>query len=319
MSRRANPKVVGAFVLGAVGLIVAGVVAFGSGAFLHDRPRAVVFFDGAITGLSDGAPVNVRGVRVGSVKNIKLNLHAEDLKVDIAVYVEFEPERISAIGNVRTGILRDAVANGLRAKLISQSFVTGQLAVELDYLPETPIRLVGLDRSVPEIPTVKSDLESVKEFIGNLPLEELVGSALKTLQSIDQLASSPELRALPGRLLADVDEAKLLLASLRETVEPISTSLLDTSAQARDTLKSADQQMTLIGTKSETALKSIEQAAKQAEVALTSVNSLVARGSAQRGELDQTMRNLSALTASLRSLADQLERNPQILLTGKRQ
>jgi paraquat-inducible protein B len=258
-------------------------------------------------------------VRVGSVKNIKLNLHAEDLKVDIAVYVEFEPERISAIGNVRTGILRDAVANGLRAKLISQSFVTGQLAVELDYLPETPIRLVGLDRSVPEIPTVKSDLESVKEFIGNLPLEELVGSALKTLQSIDQLASSPELRALPGRLLADVDEAKLLLASLRETVEPISTSLLDTSAQARDTLKSADQQMTLIGTKSETALKSIEQAAKQAEVALTSVNSLVARGSAQRGELDQTMRNLSALTASLRSLADQLERNPQILLTGKRQ
>lgn len=319
MSRRANPKIVGAFVLGAIGLFVAGVVAFGSGAFLHQRPRAVAYFEGSITGLSEGAPVNLRGVRVGSVSNIKLNLHTDDLKVDIAVYLEFEPERFSSIGAVRTGVLPDAVEKGLRAKLISQSFVTGQLAVEIDYLPDTPIRLVGLDQSVPEIPTVKSDLESVKEFIGNLPLEELTASALKMVQSIDRLASDPDLHALVSSLLDNANEAKLLLADLRETIAPVSTSLLDTSAQARDTLKSAGEQITSVGAKSETTLKSIEQAAKQADVALASVNSLVARGGAQRGELDQTLRNLSALTASLRSLADQLERNPQILLTGKRQ
>src|SRR3954468_20813224 len=109
MSKRANPKVVGGFVLGAIALAIAGAAAFGGGAFLHTRPEAVAFFEGSIGGLAEGAPVNLRGVRIGSVKDIKLNINTDNLSVEIAVYLEFEPERFSEIGKPRKGgILADA-------------------------------------------------------------------------------------------------------------------------------------------------------------------------------------------------------------------
>lgn len=345
MSKRANPKIVGGFVIGAIVLAIAGAAAFGSGALLRPRPKAVTFFQGSVAGLIEGAPVNLRGVRVGSVSDIRLNVDMTNLSVQIAVYLEFEPERLSAIGGERrTGVLADAIEKGLRAKLVSQSFVTGQLAVELDYRPDAPVKLVGLDKSVVEIPTVISDMESMKEFLGRLPLDEIAGDTVRILNSMERLVSGPELKGLIDLLVSDAEEFKRLAETTRDAVAPISGSVQETSSSARDTLllmqrllgtvasdvqsvlsradhtlNTADTQIATVGGKSGAALKNIEQAARQAEIALGSINTLVSQGTMQRGDIDRTLRNLTSLTASLRSLADQLERNPQILLTGKKQ
>jgi paraquat-inducible protein B len=370
MSKRANPKIVGGFVLGAIALAIAGAAAFGSGALLRPRPQAVTFFGGSVAGLIEGAPVNLRGVRVGSVKDIRLNVEMTDLSVQIAVYLEFEPERLEAIGGPRrTGVLGEAIERGLKAQLVSQSFVTGQLAVELAYRPDVPVKFVGLDKSMVEIPTVISEMESVKEFLGRLPLDEMANAAIRSLKSIDHLVSSPDLQNLITLLAADAQEIKRLVETMHDVVPPISGSIRDTSSSARDTLlltqrllsavaadvqsvlgradqtlttadtqiatlgasgaaalKSAEQtarqaegQIASLGARSGAAVKNVEQAAQQAEIALASVNTLISRGTIQRGDIDLTLRNLSTLTASLRSLADQLERNPQILLTGRKQ
>jgi len=49
MSRRANPKLVGGFILAAIGLLVAAALVFGSFTFFEVTRRFVVFFRGQWT------------------------------------------------------------------------------------------------------------------------------------------------------------------------------------------------------------------------------------------------------------------------------
>ena len=55
MSRRANPKIVGGFVLAAIALLVAGALVFGSFTFFEATRRIVVFFEGSVDGLTQGS------------------------------------------------------------------------------------------------------------------------------------------------------------------------------------------------------------------------------------------------------------------------
>ena len=70
MGRRANPTVIGAFIIGAVALIVIGLLVLGRGQFFSDTQTFVLYFDGSIKGLNIGAPVDFQGVRIGSVTDI---------------------------------------------------------------------------------------------------------------------------------------------------------------------------------------------------------------------------------------------------------
>ena len=77
MSARANPAVVGGFVVGALVLLVAAVLLFGSGAVLRERVPVVAFFSGNVRGLQEGSPVEFRGVRVGTVTELRLTLDVD--------------------------------------------------------------------------------------------------------------------------------------------------------------------------------------------------------------------------------------------------
>src|SRR5690242_2285027 len=70
--RRANPALIGAFVLGAVVLVGAVVVVWGSGRFFRNTKTFVAYFSGSVNGLNPGAPVKFRGVKIGSVTEIRL-------------------------------------------------------------------------------------------------------------------------------------------------------------------------------------------------------------------------------------------------------
>ena len=70
MSKPADPKLIGAFVLGAVLLIIAGSIVLGGGKFFRRTMPVVMYFQGSVSGLSAGSSVNFRGVRVGQVTNV---------------------------------------------------------------------------------------------------------------------------------------------------------------------------------------------------------------------------------------------------------
>jgi paraquat-inducible protein B len=330
MSKKANPTLVGAFILGAVALTVAGVVIFGTGSFFRERPRAVTYFEGNVRGLNVGAPVNMRGVQVGQVTGIEFDLDVQKLEARIPVYVEFDPTSIRRVGSGKSGppLLHDLVAKGLRAQLAAQSFVTGQLLVELDFFPDRPAYTVAADPSVPEIPTVKSEVEHLKDVLGRLPLQELVLSALKTVNSLDAVLSSPAIPATMASVAAATEDARALVASLRGNEARVGVQLTSLLDQTGDTLP--ELKKTLIHTQEvlkttneaiapsvRATLRATEGAMRQAEKTLAYTEGMLAANSPQRADLNETLRNLSAASRSLRSLSDQLDRKPNALVVGR--
>ena len=118
MSQRANPTLIGAFVLGAAAILVAAVVVFGSGRFFIRNETFVVFFEDDVAGLNVGAPVTFRGVRIGSVSNIVIKYDSATGKATIPVYLTIQPSKIVVTGD------RDSpdqlIEKGLRAQLRTQ-------------------------------------------------------------------------------------------------------------------------------------------------------------------------------------------------------
>ena len=183
MSKKASPATIGAFVIGAVLLVVAGVLVFGTSKFLVEKRPFVLYFESSIKGLNVGAPVSFRGVRIGTVTDIKAVLNAEDNTFKTPVYADVELDRITIVGGpppkglVRRlidtviGVRMEAVdakaqeliERGLRATLQYQSLVTGQLYVDMEFHPDMPIRLVALDPGVQEFPTIQSGLAALQK------------------------------------------------------------------------------------------------------------------------------------------------------------
>ena len=143
MSKQANKTVIGIFVVVAIALVVAAVLILGSGKFFKQTLKAVCYFEGSVGGLNIGAPVVFRGVRIGSVTDVILRFDTKKLVFVIPVYIEIEPDKFSVIGvrpkqlgeNLKTFIDR-----GLRASLETQSIVTGQMQVGLDFKPDKPAK-----------------------------------------------------------------------------------------------------------------------------------------------------------------------------------
>src|SRR5262245_801433 len=154
MAKRANPKLIGGFVIGAVALAVVGAIAFGGGKFLSPKATAVLFFrQSSLGGLDVGSPVTFRGVKIGSVTSLTLKYDADQKTLQIPVHIEIELDKVEVVSGhqdiknfeARTQSL---IERGLRGQLVVQSFVTGQASVDFNFRPETPITLTGAE---PEI------------------------------------------------------------------------------------------------------------------------------------------------------------------------
>ncbi|MBI3516375.1 MAG: MCE family protein [Proteobacteria bacterium] len=183
MIQRSNPRVIGGFVLGALALMVSAVLVFGSGQFFRKYDRAVIFFQGTVGGLRVGAPVDLRGVQIGSVQEISIQYDLSSGQSAIPVVIEIDPNRVATVGrsaeDTRFSIER-MVERGLRAELRLQSFVTGQMAVQLNFNSRIEARLVGSDLPYPEIPAIPSTFEQAQEI-----LTELARSAPEMLQRLN--------------------------------------------------------------------------------------------------------------------------------------
>ena len=171
MSKQASPTLIGAFVVGAIALVVAGLLVFGSGRFFADRLTCVTNFPGSVKGLRVGAPVNFRGVRIGEVTRIQVLYDEQDGSMLIPVVMEVLPEQVTVIDRgdgqqSRRTEVEELIGRGLRAQLQTDSLVTGLLSVDLDFYPDAPIEQVNIDspdlRDYPVVPAVPSRMEELE-------------------------------------------------------------------------------------------------------------------------------------------------------------
>ena len=200
MAYKANQALIGAFVLGALLLAVASVVILGGDHFLRRTQTVVAYFDGSLKGLEIGAPVTFNGVKIGSVIDIGVVIDRRDasIRTPVVFSIDFRHFHLAGGGRIKApGDLPKSellIEHGLRARLAVQSFVTGQLAVELNFYPKTPVRLTGLTKDYVEVPTIPSQFDQLTRTLENLPIEALVAEATETLRSIRAVASAPEVK-----------------------------------------------------------------------------------------------------------------------------
>src|SRR4030095_1427639 len=139
MNKKISPTLIGAFVVGALSLLVVAVIALGSGRLFRQTREFVLYFDNSVNGLRVGAPVKFKGVEIGSVKDIRLQLEEGGEINKIPVIIEIDLKKLTARGaTIAPAVDREAfntfiVDRGLRGQLEMESLVTGLLYVALDF------------------------------------------------------------------------------------------------------------------------------------------------------------------------------------------
>jgi len=313
--------VVGGFVLGALALVVGAILFFGGTRFFERSLDAVVLLERSVAGLDVGAPVTFRGVRVGAVRDIAVHVSPEGWG-RIYVYVELLPSKvILELGGPppKTGAIEGLVANGLRAQLNLQSFVTGQLRVDLDFRPDTPARLVPVDTAgVPQIPVIPSNLERLQNTITELPLQDVAQSMLRTMTTGEHLMSHLDSKIDP--LVEKLDRG---LGAAIVTMETVTQAAAGLQADGSRTLRTLDQllehaqhQVDSRGTDLAKTLAAATRAAGDVAAFAESANSLVDQRSRFRGDLEAAAHDLASTASSLHGFAQEVERNPSTLLRG---
>jgi paraquat-inducible protein B len=257
----------------------------------------LVNFEGSARGLSPGAPVETRGIRIGSVADVRLAFSEARNNLVVQTLIEIEPERVQTL-NAATGAplptqdMEHLVARGFRAQLKTANLLTGELFVDLDFYPDAPPATMTRMGDYPVIPAVPTDLEAIQASataimnkIANLPLEDLVVSLQKTVATLEGVVASPEMKAAVAAF-----------------------------ASSMTSLESASRQ---VETDAAPLLRSLRGTAEAAEATLNAVERTLGPNSRLNDDLNDTLRELQSAARSIRIFADFLQRNPDALIRGR--
>ncbi|MDT8441922.1 MAG: MlaD family protein [Desulfuromonadales bacterium] len=256
----------------------------------------LMYFDQSVRGLSPGAPVEIKGIRVGEVVNVELQFDVQTLDFRIPVLVLLEPERLHGLlaeqnapvevaVRAETGAERGShtekilaqieglVNKGFRAQLKTGNLLTGQLYVDLDFYPDASPAQLRMAGDYPVFPTVSA------------PSEEIVERVDKILVNIERVPFD--------RIGEDLQLA----------IESMSATLADIR--------------TLSTTVNREIVPKVNASLDRLEAILADLDTTLGPDSALNYNAHQMAGELSLTLRSLRSLLEYLERDPQALLLGK--
>lgn len=320
---RPSPTAIGAFVLGAIALIVAGILFFGGGALLAKRLPAVTFFEGSVAGLQVGAAVTFRGVQIGAVKSIGIRVDPNTRRSIVQVNVELLPETVDIYGSnlaPDAGMVPALVERGLTAQLVTRNFVTGLTEVELDFRPDAKALRSGVSTSVPEIPSVPTAFEAIRKKAEER-LAETLDSVQQTLASLSKVLSTPE-------FTETVRELPALVVQLRETLKTVNgevgalsgiarTAIADNSAALQKTINTVQALAANVDREVASIAGSARGTVNRADTAIEGANALLDPRGRTVVQVQRAVDDLAATAARLRSLAERVDRDPSILIRGR--
>jgi len=284
---------VGIFCFGAIVLII-GFIVFTGGfsSFRGANERFVMVFHENVYGLHEGGKVTLNGVRIGRVERFFLGDATEDGPVPVLVEINRKLVRRHMVEGENElfdddGFFKPEVLSRLQAKLIQESFVTGILYINLTNgtTDNKKKELYGYQ----EIPTNVSIFAELSESIN---LEQLSKQISDLMVTATQKLNDVDLNKLSLDFSDTNNEVQTFLKQIAGAYVPIGPKLSD----------SVDDGKIAIG--------KITQLTE-------SLSSILDPSSELRFGFTSTMRDISAMSKSLKSLADLLERNPQAFLRGK--
>lgn len=324
MSMRANPTAIGIFLIGALVLLVVGTATLASTTWFESRSTFTSFFQESVNGLERGAAVKFQGVPVGTVTEILIQIDQRDKTFQVPVQYEIDLTRLTTelggyVNLADSAVLRQQVADGLRAQLQMESMVTNQLYVELTYRPDAaPPELEARPTTWPEIPTTPSLLAAlgtgagsvvtdvlrvlfqVNQMLEDVDMPEINAAVVASAQAVERLVDAPEIRAALEQVPGMTDQVNLTMAEVQllaeragAAIDPLQLQLEDASTEMAATLQSLRR-------------------------SLDETRGLLSADSGIGYELQEALASIREAADALSLLAASLEQNPDMLLRGKK-
>jgi paraquat-inducible protein B len=271
-----------------------------------------------------GAPVTFRGVEVGTVTNIAIRANVENLTTRIPVIVEIDPASIESTGGHLGEQFSRLIKRGLRARLELQSMVTGQLQIELDFMPDTKARLMGGKTKYGEIPTVPSTMSKFAKELEQIPIQEIGHRVSAVLAGIQKFMDNPALGQSVQNLNQTILDLQKLVKGVSRHVDPFLGSATAAIGHADELVLNVNRQIEPLAADVKKTTDAVTGAADAARPAIKEVGkafaniaALTGKGSEERRQLDRTLKALQAAARSIKIWAEYLERHPEALIRGK--
>lgn len=265
----------------------------------------VVHFHGSVRGLATGAPVEIYGIQIGEVTDVKLQYDFTTKTLDVPVRLTIQPDRISAPGAppaTRGRALESLAAltkNGLRAQLRTANYLTGQLYVAFDFFPGAKPATVGEEDGAIVMPSQPSDLETLTHMVDSLgrklealPIERIAGNLDSSLAAVAGIATGKELKTTLQSAAATMASAQTLLRQINTNAGPALARLPQISADLQASLDRANRLMAALET------------------------GYGAKSPLPR-DLERLIGEMNDAARAIRSLADLLDQHPEALVRGR--
>jgi paraquat-inducible protein B len=321
MSQKANPTVVGVFVLVGLGLGLGGLLLFSSFSWFHQPLRFILYFESSVKGLNEGAAVAIAGVRVGQVSRVMLRYNQSEADTHLPVIIEVDGRVLRRLSEPplqldNPGALKRLVERGLRGRLQAESLVTGVLFVELAIQPNAPPPVYHqVQARYLEIPTAPNEIQMLLENLAKLDFQrvfsrldavlvvlnqrlgefnaaEISAGLTNVLARLNAVVASPDLLGSLASARRALDEVQALSAKLSGQVDPL-------AAHAQGALEATTLALADVRRTSE------------------SLRGVLAPQSRLSSELTESLAELRQTARAIADLADYLNRNPNALLSGR--
>lgn len=221
------------------------------------RSRFLLYFDESVAGLGVGATVEFRGIPIGEVEDVDLAADPKTGEIRIPVVIEIETERLGlAKGEDELAFLGRQVERGLRARLATENFLTGQRSVGFDFLDGAPKAGILDSAPYPVLPTAAGGFDAITERVARivekvdrLPIESIgenldasLARLSDVLVEIQQLAGTTNREVLPGiasslgKLESTLESANGLIApdsALAQEIERLVSDLAEAARSLR--------------------------------------------------------------------------------------
>jgi paraquat-inducible protein B len=332
MSKPANSYVIGAFTVGAIALLIIAVIFFGGNALLiKDVDRFVIFFDSSLNGLDIGAPVKLQGVKIGTVTEILLEADAQKKKIYKPVVIEINRQTFVDRNGRPVAIRKEygtdmdhnktLIDAGLRARLETQSLLTGMLYVNFGFFPDEPVVLTGINyHNLEELPSLKTSIDELRSTadeiakkVRTMPIDQIardVADAMHEIRAITQSDELRESRIALAHTLAGLEKSVNILNGNLQPLLNNSNSLL---LESRNMVKDMHKDMAPLLKSAETTLTTATVTLNNARSTLTSVEDAIGPES----NMNEALVQLKDAARSIKELSDFLERHPEALISGK--
>ncbi len=341
MSKKINSTRIGAFVIVSFLLLASGIVIFGGGNLFTSKDIAIVYFEGSLQGLNVGAPVAYRGITIGEIKEIRLDVDTATYQITIPVLISLIPGKVVKLEGKDT-IGRNADINtflktmcdrGLRATLKSQSLLTGKLYIDLAIHENTEAIYHGKDGKYLEIPTVPSEMQQMTRAMQSLDFSELATKFSNTMGALEKMSTSLE-KALSSEsskenlaiFFASLERFHSILSTFDDNLLPLMNKLdtsLDKVAQLSDNTSQmighVDGRIDPFFVTMNATLHDMSATMQATEKLMTGLQQSTGTDSPLYYQLNESISEMGKTAKSIRAFTEYLDRNPQMLIFGTEQ